>query len=216
MLTKEQISNPNQSFTGLLDHRKVPVYRIPGRKKSSLMMPTRLSKSFMEFCYDGSNEAFNCGAVIGKARKGYKNEKWTQCPDEKGNTTDSLDLLTPNGSIQSYSLYRGLNKVLTSRSVPIYVPKTSLVIDGVKSLQYLRKNKINESEINQAFSFWKREDLIYRMTAQVTIKPENRTPSLDSQPETTNAAELLALADNNFESNPKMESRIKRLSKTFN
>jgi hypothetical protein len=51
MITKDQIANPRQSFTGLLDHLMVPTYRIPGGNKRSAIMGQRLSKTFAEFCF---------------------------------------------------------------------------------------------------------------------------------------------------------------------
>lgn len=175
MLTLEQIARPGQSYIGLLDHSNIPTYRIPGQKFRNAMMGKTLSKTFLELCLDDSLVAFECGAVIGRARKSYRGEQWARIPRKGGYTTDSIDLLRNRGIMKSYSLYRGLISAIDHCKMPIYVPKTDLVYDGFKALEYLRQNNLCVDEIVHALVLWNKGNFAFRMNRQLMIKPNGQT-----------------------------------------
>jgi len=212
MITKEQIASPGQSFTGLMDKELVPTYRIPGINKRNAIMGQRLSRTFAEFCLDGNDEAFKCGAVIGKVRQGYRNEKWAQNPDDSGRTTDSIDLLSQSGKLESYSIYRGLSSVIGDYRFPIYVPDTALVYDGYRSLEYFKKQKIYEAEVRVALRFWQSEQMSEKMNNQIAKLPDGRVCKVKK----------IKLSDNPLtqgfgtsDDDGKVGNRLRRLSDVF-
>jgi hypothetical protein len=178
------------------------------------MMPKSLAKTFVEFCHDGKGEAFSCGAVVGKVRSGYKNEAWAKRQDAKGRTTDSIDLLNGGGTVKSYSLYRGLNLVLGEARLPIYLPKISLVYDGVKALAYLRESKVHIQEIEAALAYWESAGLSSSMMDQVCRKPEDRN-TRSALPELDPTRLFLRVPGCGPDGDAKILNRVNRLEKIF-
>jgi hypothetical protein len=160
----------------------------------------------------GRDDAFKCGAVIGQVRQGFRNELWTQSPDKKGRTSDSIDIISPAGDLESYSIYRGLSSVIDEYKFPIYVPETSLVYDGYRTLEYLKQQRINEAEVRVALKFWQIEQMSEKMNNQITKVPDGRVCKAKK---TIPSKKSLSFGQSSSDDDGKIGNRLRRLSEAF-